>query len=195
MSPSRPVVRVVEMLTSVGYRDRTEQKTIASVPFDLAALLVGSDHANDLVVVIDTLIDDDETRVRQKIEGLSRALDLVGSRRSLTVVLVGPPPRQVIIEALARVSRVLVVGTPMGESADLLLKEKLAVLLPLSLPDATGVLADPLMEVRKQLPSGIDEDCVERLLTAASVGTEAVTETLRQMLDSPFDIVSEESPT
>ncbi len=114
MTQSQPVIRVVRILTDAGYRTLEMPVTVASIPFEFAALLVGSDRANDLIVVIDTL-DDSEARVRQKVEGLSRALDLVASRRPLTTVLVGPSPRPAIIEALARVSRVLNVGSPTGE--------------------------------------------------------------------------------
>ena len=99
------------------------------------------------IIVIDTLVDG-EARIRQKVEGLSRALDLAASRRPLTVVLVGPPPRPTIVEALARVSRVLTVGTPTGDSADRFLADTLAVLLPLVLPDASEAVVDPLDEVR-----------------------------------------------
>lgn len=93
MTESQPVIRIVDILTSARYRHLKAPLTIASVSFEFAALLVGSDRANDLIVVIDTLVDG-EVRIRQKVEGLSRALDLVASRRPLTVVLVGPRSRR-----------------------------------------------------------------------------------------------------
>ena len=77
MTQNQPVTRVVDILTNAGYRQRTSTITVASVPFEFAALLLGSDRANDLIIVIDTLVDG-EARIRQKVEGLSRALDLVG---------------------------------------------------------------------------------------------------------------------
>jgi hypothetical protein len=186
MTQSQPVTRVVDLLANAGYRHRTEPFTVASVPFEFAAHLLGSDRANDLIVVIDTLVDT-ESRIRQKVEGLGRALDLVASRRSLTVVLVGPPPRPPIIEALARVSRVLTVGTPTGDNADRFLADALAVLLPLGLPDTSAAVVDPLTEVRKQLPSDIDRDRVEPLLAAAPSGVDAVKEALSALLKAPFE--------
>jgi hypothetical protein len=191
MTQSQPVTRVVGILTNAGYRHRTAPVTVASVPFEFAALLLGSAHANDLIVVIDTLVDG-EARIRQKVEGLSRALDLVASRRPLTVVLVGPPPRPTTIEALARVSRVLTVGTPTGENADRSLADTLAVLLPLALPNASEDVVDPLKEVRKHLPSDIDQDSLAPLFAAAPSGTDAVREALRAMLEAPLDLDSEE---
>jgi hypothetical protein len=127
MTPSQPVVRVTQILVTAGYRSCLMPFTVASIPFEFAALLVGSERSLDLVVVIDTLTES-STRIRQKIESLSRALDVVASRRPLTVVLVGPPPLTLILEALAKVSRVLVVGTPMVKAAQLKSWRKAAAL-------------------------------------------------------------------
>jgi hypothetical protein len=191
MTQNQPVTRVVQILTNAGYRNRPTPVTVASVPFEFAALLLGSDRANDLIIVIDTLVDS-ESRIRQKVEGLSRALDLVASRRPLTVVLVGPPPRTAIVEALSRVSRVLTVGTPTGNNADRFLTDALAVLLPLSLPDASEAVVEPLVELRKHLPSDIDADVLAPLVTAAARGTEAVKEALRWTIETPLNIGSED---
>ena len=194
MTQSQPVTRVVDILTNAGYRQRTAPVKIASVPFEFAALLLGSDRANDLIIVIDTLVDN-EARIRQKVEGLSRALDLVASRRPLTVVLVGPPPRPTIVEALARVSRVLTVGTPTGDNAGRFLADTLAVLLPLDLPDASEVVVDPLKEVRRHLSSDIDQDALATVFAAAPSGAEAVKEALRAVLEAPLDLDSEDLPS
>jgi hypothetical protein len=86
---------------------------------------------------------------------------------------------------------VLTVGTPTGENADRFLSDTLAVLLPLSLPDASEAVVDPLKEVRKHLPSDIDQDSLAPLFTAALSGTDAVKDALRAILDSPLDILSE----
>jgi hypothetical protein len=192
MTQNQPVTRVVDILTTAGYRQRTTPVTVASVRFEFAAILLGSDRANDLIIVIDTLVDG-EARIRQKVEGLSRALDLAASRRPLTVVLVGPPPRPTIVEALARVSRVLTVGTPTGDSADRFLADTLAVLLPLVLPDASEAVVDPLDEVRRQLPVDIDQDALVPLFTAARSGTEAVQEALRELLEDSLDLDSQDN--
>lgn len=191
MTQSQPVTRIVDILTSARYRHLKAPLAVASVPFEFAALLVGSDRANDLIVVVDTLVDG-EVRIRQKVEGLSRALDLVASRRPLTVVLVGPPPRPSIIECLARVSRVLAVGTPTGDNADRFLTDALAVLLPLALPDASEAVADPISELRKQLGADADQDALAPLLAAAPIGADAVKDVLRAMLEAPLKFDSED---
>jgi hypothetical protein len=98
-----------------------------------------------------------------------------------------------IVEALARVSRVLTVGTPTGDNADRFLADTLAVLLPLSLPDASEAVVDPLGEVRRQLPADIDQDALVPLFAAAPSGTEAVQEALRELLEAPLDLDSEDT--
>jgi hypothetical protein len=165
---------------------------VASVPCEFAALLLGSDRANDLIIIIDTLVDG-ESRIKQKVEGLSRALDLVASRRPLTVVLVGPPPRSVIMDALARVSRVLSVGTPTGENADRFLADTLAVLLPLSLPDPSEAIVDPLNEIQTHVPPDLDADVVAPIFAAAPGGADAVREALREGLERSFNIDSQDT--
>ena len=185
MTLSLPVQRVVSILTGAGYRTHSTPVTIGSVPFDFAAILIGANRALDLIVVIDTL-EEQESRVRQKVEALSRALDLVASRRPLTVILVGPPPRATILEALGRVGRVLTVGTPTGDRADQLLSDALAVLLPLDLPQMSEAIADPLGEVHKRLST--EEDGLETLLAAAPMGAEAVKEALRALIQEPLRI-------
>jgi hypothetical protein len=190
VTPSQPVSRVVSLLTTAGYRQRETPVTVASVPFEFAALLVGSERALDLIVVIDTLTEP-EVRIRQKIEGLSRALDLIASRRPLTIVLVGPPPRAMIVEALSRVCRVLSVGTPTGAGADTSVSDALAVLLPLDLADATESVVDPFGEVRRHLLPTEHEEEVAQMLSSALDGPETVKQTLRTLLLEPLNATPE----
>lgn len=131
MTVSQPVQRVVDCLSTAGYRERESKTAIASVPFEFSAILVGSDRALDLIVVIDTLVEP-ELRIRQKVEGLGRALDLVTSRRPLTVILVGPAPKATTIQALSRVCRVLSVGTPTVRKRTNILRTLWQYFFPLS---------------------------------------------------------------
>jgi hypothetical protein len=190
MSSIQPLSRVVNLLTAAGYRQRETPLTVSSIPFEFPACFVGSDRSLDLVVVIDTLTEP-ELRVRQKVEGLSRALDLVASRRPLTAVLVGPPPRLSIVAALSRVCRVLQVGTPTGADAELALRNALAVLMPLELADAGESAADPFGEVQLHLQYTQHEDEVDRIFASAHGGTESVEKTLRALLSEPFTATQE----
>lgn len=181
MSQGTPIERVTLLLTTAGYRPLSMPLIIGSVPFEFAAALLGPDRAPDLVLVVDT-IDEKEGRVRQKITALSRALDVIGSRRPLTAILTGPRPQTSTIEALGRVCRVLPVGTPVGTAADATLHDSLAVLLPLQLPEPTDSVADPMGELFRQMPTDIDSIIKETVMLHASQGSEAVEGALRAML-------------
>jgi hypothetical protein len=181
MTQGTPVERVTSLLTTAGYRPLSMPLIIGSVPFEFAAALLGPDRAPDLVLVVDT-IDEREGRVRQKITALSRALDVIGSRRPLTAILTGPRPQTSTIEALGRVCRVLPVGTPVGTAADATLHDSLAVLLPLRLPEPTDSVADPMGELSRQMPTEIDPMVKEAVLLHASQGSKAVEGALRAML-------------
>jgi len=187
---SNPAQRVVDVLTRVGYRLTRMPVSVGSIPFEFTASLIGADRALDLVVIVDTLEDEDQ-RVQQKVEGLSRALDLVASRRSLTVVLVGPMLRASVVEALSRVSRVLSIGTPIGAQADSAVRDALSVLLPLELPDVSESVADPLGELRERLGALAVDHIHQRLMAAAPSGPEAVRKTLRSVLEEPMAVNAE----
>jgi len=181
MTPSTPVERVVAILKEAGYRELSLPLTVASVPFDFAAALVGTNKAPDLIVVIDTLLDSD-VRTQQKIDSLGRALDVTGSRRPVTAVLAGPRPLDLTIEAIGRVCRVLPVGTPTGPDANRLVQEWLAVLLPLDLPDASKAVADTDNELAKHLPTNLDFYVQKAILDEVPNGVSAVRTVLHRLI-------------
>ncbi|MFU0507302.1 hypothetical protein [Pseudaminobacter sp. NGMCC 1.201702] len=131
-------------------------------------------------MIIDTVTEKEE-RARQKIGGLGRALDAVQSRRPVTAVITGPTPGKQTLESIAKVCRVLPVGTPTGPSDDSLLRDWLAVLLPLVVPDTSTIAADPLVTLRNQT-----DDLSALILAAAPRGTPAVQEALRRRLEKPL---------
>lgn len=187
-----PVDRIVSILeASRAFRRVESPIKIGNVPFDFAAVLLGTGKNPDLVVVIDT-INEDVQRTRQKIGGLGRAMDVVGSRRPVTAILAGPRPDEATLESIGRVCRVLPVGTPTGTSGDLLLQEWLSVLLPLELPSQTGLAADPIGEVRRQMPEGIDPALADATLEAAPRGASAVQAELKRRLMEPLNQADEQ---
>jgi len=175
-----PVDRTINMLKAAGYRQCEVPLSFAGMQFEFVAVLAGSPRALDLIVIIDTL-SEPELRIRQKVEGLSRALDLVKSRRPLTTIIVGPPLRSSVAEALSRVSRVLQVGTPTGEHADNRLRDAVAALLPPDVRDINEALADPLGELRQRLN---DVGHLGLLLDASLYGSQSVSQTLGKWLSA-----------
>lgn len=175
MSASQPVERVVALLREASYGPLPEPVAIAGIPFEFSAVLAASSSL-DLVVVVDTVTDTNLVSVRRRVEGLSRALDLVESRRPLTVVLIGPEPMPELQLALTRVARVLVAGVPSGDRE---LREALAILLPLELVTVTE-MPESWRSAREKLLAA-HPDAAE-LLQAAGVGSEAVAEAARRHL-------------
>ena len=172
MSASPPVERVVALLQEAGYDRLPQPVEVAGIPFEFAATLVAK-AALDLVLVLDTITDTDEPGLRLRVEGLGRALDLVESRRPLTVILVGPEPAPDLQLSLTRVARVLTAGTS-GDEDDL--RQGIAVLLPLE-PRAVAEMPESWRSAREKLlrahPAGA------HALDAASRGATAVADAAR----------------
>lgn len=187
MTTTTLVQEIVQLLiNSADYRELEMPIPMASIQFQFAAALVGADRIPDLVIVADTN-EEPEQRIRQKILALARALDVVGSRRPLTVVLVGPRPSTAMLNAVSRVSRVLPVGTDFGANADQTLRDWLSVLLPLQVPPPTKTLDDPLSQLR-QRPKVLRGGAVaEDLINAASLGTDHVKARFCTLIAEAFD--------
>jgi hypothetical protein len=189
-----PIDRVIEILAGANYRRTTRPFTVASVPFEFAAVLVGTGRAPDLIVIVDTVVDS-ELRIRQKIDALGRALDVAGSRRPLTAVLVGPKPSDATLDVMSSVCRVLPVGTPTGDQAEAQLRDWLAVLLPLPLPDPNQTVADPEGELRERIPDGLDQALQSAVLASAAQGPTAVRRALKDRIGetlAPVETLLEE---
>jgi hypothetical protein len=168
------VERVVSVLVGSGYKELSKPLFVASLPFDFAAILVAQERALDLLVVVDMDTEKDERGLTQKVQSLARALDLMRSRRPLTVILTGSQPTQLTLNALGRVGRVLMVSVPAGPSPDQALRDALAVLLPLPELAEMSALADWRSELDAHLSVGEMEGLLNSVLPAADRGSEAV---------------------
>jgi hypothetical protein len=170
------IERVISVLVRAGYKELPKPLFVASLPFDFAATLVAQERALDLIVVVEMDTEKDERSLTQKIQSLAKALDMMRSRRPLTVVLTGSQPTSGTLSALARVCRVLTVCAPTGPSPDQALRDALAVLLPLPELDEMSALADWRSELDAQLSQGEKEGLFSSVLPAADRGAEAVEE-------------------
>lgn len=184
MTESGPVERVVDLLASSGYKRLGSSVPIAGVPFEFNAVLVADDRAFDLVIVADTIAEPDR-RLRQKVEALARALDVSGSRRSVTLVTVGPRPPAATLESLSRVARILVVPAGSGGSPNSV-ADALAILLPLQLPSASEEAPEPFGEVYGWLKRDRSREELEQMMVAAARGPAAVSEALASYLSAPL---------
>lgn len=182
MIATTPIERVANVLELAHFRRMPTPIQIAGLEFKAPAAFVAQSPSPDLVVIGDT-VSQTPRELQQVVEGAGRALDTVGSRRPLTLVVVGPRPDSGVLTALSRHARVLPVGEAADESS---LRNWLAVLMPLKLPtiaggarhvpasiDALGTISDPL---------------AKSLLEVAAQGVPGdVAEVLYDLIEAPFD--------
>jgi hypothetical protein len=208
MSDSPLVHAVQERLREFGYNDLPTPFKVAGVEFAFTGAMRGRNgRALDLVLLIDTTTGDygdrDGGRVRQRIEALSRALDVTGSRYVVTAILAGAVLAEGI-EALSETCRVLQVegitlddqGKPSNETAKRQLDDRIRVLLPLTLPmhvleaqNGSGPAMDQLV---RALPAHTDTGLVDGVINASNDGEQAVTDAVALTINGAFQSEPEE---
>lgn len=195
-------------LHDVGYTDLPTPLKIAGVQFDFTAAMRGRDgRALDLILLVDTNTgefgDRDGGRVRQRVEALSRALDVTGSRYVVTVILAGAVLADGV-ESLSEICRVLSVegieldanGAPKDKTAAQQLDDRVRVLLPLTLPPLpeepqVGILST-MDQLIKVLPSSTSKALVDAAIGASAAGELAVTEAVSEVIGAVFKREDEE---
>lgn len=180
MTSLLPVDIVVELLASNGYTELSTPLDVAGLKFETQAAMIGASPSPDLVLIADTAIDD-ESKILRMVEGMARALDIMESKRPVSLILVGPRPKRQVLELMSRVCRVLPV--PLADNADVKASvvDYLAVLLPLHLPEADSTIADPIRELSGRLA---DTDLQsESLIAAASHGVGQVQRCLYELIE------------
>lgn len=191
MTATTYIDRVSGYLRDEGnYRPLNRSVTVASVPFEFAAVLIADPPAADLVLIIDTETDGIE-RIRRRIEAFGRALDSMRSRRPVTAVLVGHRPSGDTLDALLRCCRVLVVEKSEKEPADSDIRDRLSVLLPLSESGPVSQLANPDDELRQQTEGLADLANLTPLIEVAHRGPDAVKAALAALLQQPLTTLGE----
>lgn len=173
-----PLERAIALLKSKGYRDAQQPFGIGSASFSFDAVLT-AEKSLDLVILQDTTLGSAE-RMRRELLAFGRSLDVLGSRRTLTLILIGQRLDAETLDALAQVCRVLSVG-PLQED-DARLREWLAVLLPLELPDPAELQGDWSSEVRKRLNPDLARNATA-YLDAAEQGEAGVRQELRRRVE------------
>ena len=199
---SAPLVLAIrKCLKAAGYVDLATPFKVAGVEFGFTGAMRGSEgRALDLVLFVDTTTGDfgdrDGARVRQRVEALSRALDVTGSHYVVTLILAGAVLAEGV-EALSETCRVLPVegialdadGEPIDDIAREQLSDRIRVLLPLTLPvaPADGPDSGPAMEqLVKALPKDLDKALLEAVIAASGSGEQAVTDAVAAAIDRAF---------
>jgi hypothetical protein len=198
-----PLVQAIqERLRSGGYSDLSTPFKVAGVEFAFTGAMRGRDgRALDLVLLVDTTTGDfgdrDGGRVRQRVEALSRALDVTGSRYVVTVILAGAVLAQGI-EALSETCRVLQVegvalddeGKPADETANASSTIAFACSCRsrfLLRAESAGWQRGPAMDqLVRALQAGMEKALVDKVIAASSDGEQAVTDAVVLLINGAF---------
>lgn len=184
---------VFEILTKEGgYRPLGQEIRIGSQAFHFSHVLVAGEKANDLVIVIELTGASEDAQVTRSVLAFTRALDVLGSKRSVTAVLTSGQADNDLVNSISRVCRVLPVGAPTGPMAEEVVRDWLAVLLPLKSPPPVEHLADWKAKLEQQLEITDDEPAVARFVHLAEVGKEAVEAALTLEISTLADGVLED---
>lgn len=182
-----------EILTREGgYRPLDKPIRIGSQAFDFTYVLVAGEKANDLVIVIELTGASKDAQVTRSVLAFTRALDVLGSKRSVTAVLTSGQADNDLVNSISRVCRVLPVGAPTGPMAEDMVRDWLSVLLPLKSPPPVEHLADWKVNLEKQLEDTDDESTIGRFVQLAEGGKEAVEAALALEISTLADKVLED---
>lgn len=180
--------RVLEILLGEGgYRELPRPLRVGTISFDFTHALVAETRANDLVIVIELTGSTADEGVTRKVLALTRALDVMGSKRPVTAVLTSGQPRLETVQAISKVCRVLSVGAPAGPGAREAVRDWLAVLLPLVQPSGVDTQLDWEAELRASSAASVKSEFLDRVIGAAPRGRAAVEAMLANAICGPVD--------
>lgn len=180
--------RVLDILVREGgYRQLPKPFRVGSIPFDFTHALVAGERANDLVVVIELTGDTVEDAVTRKVLALTRALDVMRSKRPVTAVLTSGQPRTETVQSISKVCRVLPIGAPTGPNAASAVRDWLSVLLPLTQQPAFETLLNWEADLNVTTTGSNKGEFTSALIHAAALGKEAVEAVLADAINGSID--------
>lgn len=173
---------VLEELKAAGFEQLEPPPRIAGAEFDFEAAAVGTGVSHDLVLVATRATH--HQRLVRLMEGLSRALDHLESRRPVTLILLGEAPLLPVQDELERNVRLLLIRG--DEPDEPQVRQAIAVLMPLTLPATQDSGKDPIGELTQALGLSITLEHLT-LIQAAQGGADEVRNSLKQYIDDIFD--------
>jgi hypothetical protein len=186
--------RVVEILVGeCGYRELPKPLKVGSLSFEFTHALLAGSRANDLVIVIELKGDTADDAVIRKVLTLTRALDVLQSKRSVTAVLTSGQAAPETVQSISRVCRVLPIGAPTGPKATEAVRDWLSALLPLSEPTAVETFIDWEGDLRRSVPANTTGPLMEELLSAAPHGKVAVEQALARSISASVKAALDEA--
>jgi hypothetical protein len=190
MTDSTPVGRVAVALEGAGYQRIVDGLQVGELKFQFPAAFVKAKSSADLILVADIAIES-EMQLTRKVDGVARALDIACSTRSLTLVVTGPRPSDAALESLGRVCRVLPTGNISGAEGAEILKNWLAVLMPLTLPQPEAFASNSMARI--QAAAQTLDEATRKLIDIAVQGKDAVSAALYSTIDAAADLAKEKN--
>lgn len=168
---------VLDVLQDGGFVRLPKPLTVAGVHFEFEAAARGTGASHDLVVIATASLS--PRRLQRLVNVLARTLDLAGSKRPITVIVLGTMAATNKVE-LERHARVLTLKR--AEPTVDEVQRAAAVLLPLSLPSVAHTGGDPLEEVVRALGTHTTKEHLDLVRTAVH-GEERVKRALRDYVN------------
>lgn len=190
MTDSTPVGRVAVALEGAGYQRIVDGLQVGELKFQFPAAFVKARSSADLILVAD-IASESEMQLTRKVDGVARALDIACSTRSLTLVVTGPRPSDAALESLGRVCRVLPTGNISGTEGAEILKNWLAVLMPLTLPQPEAFASNSMARI--QAAAQTLDEATRKLIDIAVQGKDAVSAALYSTIDAAADLAKEKN--
>lgn len=134
---------IQQILLESGYTPHDEPLRVVDLSFRFDSVLTGPNEQNTLVLVVQQDQPDIDS-VHRRLIRLTRALDRVGSRRPITLVLIGLYSDPFKLERLNELARIITV-TPDSKEDEV--TKLLGPLLPLEIPQPV----ESLFDIREEL--------------------------------------------
>lgn len=177
---------VLDELGRANFESVPQPMSLGGVEFEFSAVFSGYRSSLDLIVVH----DGEQSRwLMTQMDALARALDFVGSRRSLTLVWIGRELPTAVRSSLLDVCRVLTISDRRADVGEV--RRSLSVLLPLHVPGISESSIDPLEELIGRLSTTSIRRLKGSGLLDAGVHEDEPRLLLRRWLTEPL---SEEAP-
>lgn len=170
----------VRALIDTGYSALPTPLQVGEIPLDLESVYRGPVDRLDLAVVVEHPGTREESlRLYWQVQRLARALDAAGSRRTITVLVIGGIDDNRLLTDLQTISRVL----PVDHS--LPVRRLIAPLLNLKPPGSIQGTVNGMAQVRTSL-KGPYSATLSRIVESAVDGSNAVMKTYAAWVDEAF---------
>lgn len=182
-----PVGAVLEVLERFGFRRLQLPYRIGTVEFDFGSAMITGEGHLELILVIGAK-DVDPTEILWNVQNIARALDVAGSARSITVVLVGEVRlNESATHRLQSVARVLRVGADVADPSSI--EGALAPILPLRLELSAAVANEaPLRKIELYAEAEADAARLKNLISRSRIDAAQVEAEFLSWIEQSFKV-------